>query len=60
MEWYEKAAEQENKYAQYAIGNCYKRGHGVEKSYTKAVEWYKKAAEQGHEEAKKELDFMDF
>jgi TPR repeat protein len=32
----------------------------VEQSYTEAVKWYKKAAEQGHEDAKKELDFMEF
>ena len=53
-------AEQGEADAQYNLGNCYAFGDGVEQSYTEAVKWYKKAAEQGHEDAKKELDFMGF
>ena len=53
-------AEQGEADAQYNLGNCYAFGDGVEQSYTEAVKWYKKAAEQGHEDAKKELDFMEF
>ena len=34
--------------AQFALGEMYRNGHGVEQSYKYAVYWYKKAAEQGH------------
>jgi TPR repeat protein len=46
-EWYEKAANRGNMYAQTSLGILYYLGLGVPKNYTKAAEWYKKAAEQG-------------
>lgn len=60
VKWYRLAAGQGLDWAQYNLGVCYDNGEGVEQSYTEAVKWYKKAAEQGHEEAIKELDFMNF
>ncbi len=51
VEWYLKAAEQDDKYAQYNLGYCYDKGQGVEQDYQKAVEWYTKAAEQGNVDA---------
>ena len=46
-EWYEKAANKGNIYAQTSLGILYSLGLGVPKNYTKAAGWYKKAAEQG-------------
>ena len=54
-----KLAKRNNAEAQNLLGICYFYGYGVEQSYDEAVKWWKKAAEQGHEEAKKELDFME-
>ena len=34
--------------AQFRLGGRYRRGDGIKKSLTKAVEWYTKAADQGH------------
>ena len=34
--------------AQYALGNAYRNGKGVEQDYVEAVSWYRLAAEQGH------------
>ena len=34
--------------AQYALGNRYYRGHGVELSSQEAIHWYRKAAGKGH------------
>lgn len=37
--------------AQYALGQMYYFGNGVDKNYTEAKKWYKKAAEQGYSDA---------
>lgn len=55
MEWYRKAAEQENSRAQYSLGQCYHYGRGVEVNKQEAVKWYRKAAELGVPEAKEAL-----
>ena len=47
VEWYRKAAEQGNAWAQIQLGAHYMNGEGVPKDLVKAVEWYRKAAEQG-------------
>lgn len=49
--WYQKAAENENKYAQYNLGLCYKNGIGIIKDEYKAFYWYQKAVENGNESA---------
>ena len=54
-EWYRKAAEQGHADAQYALGEAYKYGHGVEEDREQAAHWYQKAADQGHEEAQASL-----
>lgn len=52
VEWYRKAAEQGNAYAQYNLGNCYYYYcHGVPQDYTEAAKWYRKSAEQGNADA---------
>lgn len=47
-EWFEKAARQGIKEAQYYLGVCYDLGNGRMQSYNDAAYWYRQAAEQGH------------
>ena len=56
FEWFEKAAEKGNAYAQNGLGYCYYYSKGVEQNYAEAVKWYEKAAAQNHAEAKARLD----
>ena len=44
--WYQKAADQGYKYAQYHLGHMYAEGQGVTQDYIQAVNWYQKAANQ--------------
>ena len=55
IEWYMKAAEQENAYAQYNLGECYRDGEGVEKDFKQDFEWFIKAVEQGNTPAQNNL-----
>ena len=48
IELYQKAASQENAFAQTHLGICYKNGIGVEKNIQKAIELFQKTAEQGN------------
>ena len=54
--WYQKSAENENKFAQYNLGRCYKDGIGVEKDEAKAFEWYEKSAKQDYSNAQNSLE----
>jgi len=45
--WYEKSAEQGNKYAQNDLGDLYFYGRGVEQNYKRAFEWFEKSARGG-------------
>ena len=54
--WYEKAAEQGKKIAQFNLGGLYERGEGVEQDAARAAHWYAKAAEQGDADAKAALE----
>jgi TPR repeat protein len=48
-EYYEKAARQGHKDAQYNLGEMlYDNGKGVPQDFVKAREYYEKAARQGH------------
>lgn len=38
---------------EYAIGRCYEKGDGVEKSIDQARAWYKRAAQRGHGAARR-------
>ena len=40
IHWYQKAAENGNKFAQCNLGICYQYGDGVKKDETKAFNWY--------------------
>src|SRR6266498_679898 len=44
--WYNKAAENENEFAQCNLGRCYQLGIGVKKDETKAFEYYKESAKK--------------
>jgi len=49
--WFLRAAEQGMVIAQYAMGNIYYYGKGVEIDYPEAMKWYALAAEQGQPQA---------
>ena len=53
-----KSAELGNPSAQNSLGYMYRKGLGVQKNDTIAVEWYRRAAEQGHAEAQFSLGYM--
>lgn len=55
MEWYLKAAEQNDFRAQCNVGELYRCGQGVEQDYQKAMEWFLKAAEQNYDIAQNKL-----
>lgn len=53
--WYEKAANQGHKEAQYELGESYRYGRGVEINNYLAFYWYEKAAKQGYAKAQSGL-----
>ncbi|GBC43731.2 kinase-like domain-containing protein [Rhizophagus irregularis DAOM 181602=DAOM 197198] len=55
--YFQKAAEKENKFAQYILGDFYKNGLGINKDEIKAFEYYKKSAENGNINAKFQLGY---
>ena len=55
-----KLAEQGSAEAQFNLGVCYKKGHGVKQSYKEAVKWYRKAAEQGFAPAQEALKNLGY
>lgn len=46
-EWFQKAADQEDGYAQSALGKCYENGIGVPMDKNKALHWYRKSSDNG-------------
>ncbi|GES84522.1 kinase-like domain-containing protein [Rhizophagus clarus] len=53
--YFQRAAANGNKFAQYNLGDCYKNGEGVIKDERKAFELYQKSAEQGCKNAQYRL-----
>ena len=49
------AAELGHKKAQYRLGRCYDKGHGIKEDDKQAVHWYRKSADQGFAKAQYEL-----
>ena len=47
IEWLIKAAKYGCKESQRELGNCFRKGDGVDKNLDRACFWYEKAAEQG-------------
>jgi hypothetical protein len=55
-EWYKKSASRGYVQAQYALGDAYEFGEGVQVNYVLAQRWYKQAADQGYTHAADRLD----
>jgi TPR repeat protein len=55
VHWYQKAAEQGNPLAQYAMGNFYSQGRGVTNDMDEAIKWWRKAADQNQPDAQAAL-----
>ncbi len=55
MAWYRKAAEQGHVDGQYALGDMYRDGNGVDQDHEESIKWLKRAAEQGDDFAQLEL-----
>ncbi len=51
MDYVTTLANGGNVYAQFALGQCYEKGLGVEQDIKKALEWYNHAARRGDVEA---------
>ena len=49
------AAEKGHKKAQYRMGRCYDKGHGVEENNAEAFKWYSKSAAQGYYKAEYQM-----
>lgn len=49
--WLEKAALQDDDWAQVLLGDCYYLGRGVSKNHETAACWYEKAANLGNIDA---------
>ena len=47
VNWFLKAAEQEDGNAQFAMGKCYEDGTGVPMNKNRALYWYTKASDNG-------------
>lgn len=58
VSWYNKAAEQNHRDAQYVMGRLYASGEGVGQNFTEAVRFYEMAAAQGHPKAQFYLGLM--
>jgi len=58
VSWYEKAAEQNQRDAQYIMGRLYASGEGVIQNFAEAVRLYELAAAQGHAKAQFYLGLM--
>lgn len=53
--WYRKAADEGNHWAQYQLGEAYRKGDGVGQDAGKAGYWYEMAALQGNDWAQLQL-----
>jgi len=51
VEWYRKAAEQGDAYAQFNLGGMYENGWGDDIYFSTTLQWYRKAAEEEHVDA---------
>src|SRR3990170_3029559 len=53
--WYQRAAENGNKFAMNGLAICYKNGEGTEKSLEKASYWSQKLAKCDHMKEQKDI-----
>jgi len=55
VRWLWMAAKQGYDKAEFALGECYQEGWGVDQSSEKAAEWFRKAATKGYPRAQLQL-----
>jgi TPR repeat protein len=58
VNWFRKAGEQGDDWAQTNLGVMYEYGRGVPQDYETALNWYRKAGEQGYAWAQTNLGVM--
>ena len=58
IEWFSRAAQQDNSSAQFNLGLLYYKGEGVVRDYEQASEWYRRSAQQGDYAAQYNLGLM--
>ena len=51
VEWWTKGAEQDECFSQFHLGECYLKGHGVEKNLDTAKYWFQLSAESEYPKA---------
>lgn len=59
FKWFSRAAENRHPKAMAAMGLCYERGLGVQKSLPKARKWYASAVDEGNDDACQTLVQME-
>jgi TPR repeat protein len=55
-QWLTKAAQNGHPEGEFQLGNCYLKGMGVSRDYSKAQHWYALALSHGHKHAQQALD----
>jgi uncharacterized protein len=58
VDWFRKAAEQDDAAAQNGLGVMYRDGEGVPKDSVRAVDWFRKSAEHGDGYGQMNLGWM--
>ncbi|WP_298867396.1 PDZ domain-containing protein [uncultured Gimesia sp.] len=48
VQWWQRAADQNDARAMFNLGRAFEQGYGVDKSLTQAFHWWKKSAESGY------------
>ena len=51
VNWFRKAADQNDAAAQFNLGEMYEEGDGVKESMKEAIKWYRKASACGYAES---------
>lgn len=59
VEWFKKAATENNPNACYLLGDCYSMGRGVAKDINAAIDWYKKAESSGNKDARQRIEELE-
>ena len=58
LKYYQYAAEKNDSYSQFRLGNMYDMGNGVTQNYAEAMKWYLKSANQGNVSAQNNIGCM--
>ena len=57
--WFEKAANQGDREAQFFLGKMYWGGEGIRRNDEQATKWFRRAAAQGDVQAQQALAILD-